>query len=79
MLIDKVARTRCVSFGNIKRRYLLHNDANMEGLGGVLYQEHPDGWRPVAYASKSLVSLKELASSQTRVLSIKVGSDQEIA
>ncbi|CAM5079902.1 unnamed protein product [Eretmochelys imbricata] len=31
----------------------------MDGLGGVLYQEHPEGLRPVAFISQSLSSTEK--------------------
>ncbi len=34
--------------------YVLHVDASMDGLKGVLYQEHEEGLRPVAFISRSL-------------------------
>lgn len=33
---------------------MLHVDAILDGLGAVLYQEHPSGLRPVAFASWKL-------------------------
>lgn len=33
--------------------YVLHVDASMDGLGGVLYQQHPKGLRPVVFISRS--------------------------
>lgn len=52
-LIDALTQAPVLAFTDANKPYLLHIDASMEGLGGVLYQEYPDGWRPVAYTSKS--------------------------
>ena len=34
--------------------YVLHVDASREGVGGVLYQDHGEGLRPIAFVSRSL-------------------------
>lgn len=43
-----------LAFADPTRPYVLHVDASLNGLGAVLTQEHPDGFRPVAYASRKL-------------------------
>ncbi|KAL0204234.1 hypothetical protein M9458_002252, partial [Cirrhinus mrigala] len=43
-----------LAFADPELSYVLHVDASMDGLGGVLYQQHPEGLRPVAFISRSL-------------------------
>lgn len=39
--------------------YELHVDASQYGLGGMLYQEHDEHLRPVAYISRGFTSAKK--------------------
>ena len=34
-------------------------DSSSYGLGAVITQQHPDGWRPVAYASRTLTNTEK--------------------
>lgn len=43
-----------LAFANPSKPYVLHVDASLDGLGAVLYQEHPSGLHPVAFASRKL-------------------------
>lgn len=43
-----------LAFADPSKPYILHVDASLKGLGTVLYQEHPEGLRPVAFASRKL-------------------------
>ncbi|KAL0147742.1 hypothetical protein M9458_056948, partial [Cirrhinus mrigala] len=43
-----------LAFADAQKPYVLHVDASMDGLGGVLYQEHEERLRPVAFISRSL-------------------------
>uniref|UniRef100_A0A672J9G5 Reverse transcriptase/retrotransposon-derived protein RNase H-like domain-containing protein n=1 Tax=Salarias fasciatus TaxID=181472 RepID=A0A672J9G5_SALFA len=45
-----------LAFADPSKPYVLHVDASLAGLGAVLYQEHPEGLRPVAFASRKLSS-----------------------
>ncbi len=45
-----------LAFADANKPYVLHTDASFKGLGAVLYQEHPEGLRPVAFASRRLSS-----------------------
>lgn len=47
-----------LAFADPTKPYILHVDASRNGLGAVLNQEHPEGLRPVAFASRKL-SLSE--------------------
>ncbi|KAL1258945.1 hypothetical protein QQF64_009522 [Cirrhinus molitorella] len=58
--------------GNPQKPYLLHIDASLRGLGAVLYQEYPEGMRPVAFASRKLKpSEKNYPIHQLEFLSLK--------
>lgn len=39
-----------LAFADSQKLYLLHVDASLDGLGGVLYQEQSDGICPVAFS-----------------------------
>lgn len=43
-----------LAFADPSKPYSLHVDASLRGLGAVLYQEHSQGLRPVAFASRKL-------------------------
>ncbi|KAG1937128.1 interleukin-1 receptor accessory protein-like 1-A, partial [Pimephales promelas] len=43
-----------LAFADVQKPYILHVDASLDGLGGVLYQEHEKGLHPVAFISRSL-------------------------
>lgn len=43
-----------LAFADAQKPYVLHVDASMDGLGGVLYQKHEEGLQPVAFISRSL-------------------------
>lgn len=45
-----------LAFADPSKPYILHVDASLNGLGAVLYQEYPEGLRPVAFASRKLSS-----------------------
>lgn len=45
-----------LAFADPSKPYVLYVDASLAGLGTVLYQEHPEGLRPVAFASRKLSS-----------------------
>ncbi|CAM5165568.1 unnamed protein product [Eretmochelys imbricata] len=59
MLVDAVMHAPVLASTDIKKTCLLYTDASMEGLGGVCYQEYPDGWIPAAYASRKLALLEK--------------------
>lgn len=61
-----------LAFADPNKPYVLHVDACLSGLGAVLYQEHPEGLRPVAFASRKLsVSEKNYPIHQLEFLSLK--------
>lgn len=41
-------------FADPAKPYVLHVDASLAGLGAVLYQQHSEGLRPAAFASRKL-------------------------
>ncbi|XP_016400380.1 RNA-directed DNA polymerase homolog [Sinocyclocheilus rhinocerous] len=73
----KVSIDKC-QFYPIKP-YVLHVDASMNGLGAVLNQEHPEGLRPVAYASRKLSgSERRYPVHQLEFLALKVGCGGQV-
>lgn len=50
----RLTQAPVLAFADPELPYVLHVDASMDGLGGVLYQQHPEGLRPVAFISRSL-------------------------
>ncbi len=44
-----------LAFVDPSKPYILHVDASRDGLGAVLNQEHPEGLRTVAFASRKLI------------------------
>ena len=61
-----------LAFANPQKPYILHVDASFKGLGAVLNQEHPEGLRPVAFASRKLSSAeKNYPIHQLEFLSLK--------
>lgn len=53
-LKTRLTKAPVLVFADSQKPYVLHVDASLEGLGGVLYQEHDDGLSPVAFISRSL-------------------------
>ena len=50
----RLTQAPMLTFADPQKPYVLHVDASMDRLGGVLYQEHNDGLCPVAFISRSL-------------------------
>lgn len=44
--------TKAPTFADPNKLYILHMDANINGLGAVFYQEHSSGLQPMAIASR---------------------------
>lgn len=53
-IICCITHAPVLAYTDSAKPYVLHVDASLSGLGAVLNQEHPDGLRPVAYASHKL-------------------------
>lgn len=53
-IINCLTNAPVLAFADPSKPYILHVDANLDGLGAVLNQEHPEGLRPVAFASRKL-------------------------
>lgn len=61
-----------LAFADPSKPYTLHIDASLHGLGAVLNQEHPEGLRPVAFASRKLsASEKNYPVHQLEFLALK--------
>nr|XP_023659188.1 uncharacterized protein LOC111839473 [Paramormyrops kingsleyae] len=71
-VIDCLTHAPVLAFADPKKPYVLHVDASLKGLGAVLYQEYPEGLRPVAFASRKLKpSEKNYPIHQLEFLSLK--------
>lgn len=55
-IIQCLINAPVLAFADPAKPYVLHTDASFKGVGAVLYQEHPEGLRPVAFASRKLSS-----------------------
>uniref|UniRef100_A0A3B5QV78 ribonuclease H n=1 Tax=Xiphophorus maculatus TaxID=8083 RepID=A0A3B5QV78_XIPMA len=53
-VIQCLTNAPVLAFADPTKPYILHVDASFDGLGAVLNQEHPEGLRPVAFASRKL-------------------------
>lgn len=53
-IINCLTHAPILAFADPSKPYILHVDASLKGLGAVLYQEYPEGLRPVAFASRKL-------------------------
>lgn len=53
-IIHCLTHAPVLAFADPSKPYILHVDASLKGLGAVLYQEHPEGLRPVAFANRKL-------------------------
>ncbi|XP_023190648.1 uncharacterized protein LOC111608786 [Xiphophorus maculatus] len=53
-IIQCLTHAPVLAFADPTKPYILHVDASLDGLGAVLNQEHSDGLRPVAFASRKL-------------------------
>eukprot|EP00795_Rhopilema_esculentum_P009803 gene9803-18365_t len=52
-------------------------DASSQGLGAIIEQQHPQGWYPVAYASRSLTqSEKNYCQLEKEILAIVFGCEK---
>lgn len=61
-----------LAFADPSKPYVLHVDTSLAGLGAILYQEHPDGLKPVAFTSQKLGSSeKNYPVHQLEFLSLK--------
>ncbi len=53
-IIHCLTNAPVLAFSDPSKPYILHVDASLDGLGAVLNQEYPEGFRPVAFASRKL-------------------------
>lgn len=61
-----------LAFADPAKPYVLHVDASFQGIGAVLNQEHVEGLRPVAFASRKLsVSERNYPVHQLEFLALK--------
>lgn len=71
-IIQCLTNAPVLAFADPTKPYILHTDASFKGLGAVLYQEHPEGLRPVAFASRKLSSSEQrYAVHQLEFLALK--------
>ena len=70
-LKEMVTNNPVLKVCDIKLPTRVSSDASTEGLGAVMEQQHPDGWFPVAFASRSLsVSEQNYCQLERETLSI---------
>lgn len=68
----RLTQAPVLAFANPQLPYVLHVDASREGLGGVLYQDQGEGFRPVAFISRSLtLSEKNYPAHKLEFLALK--------
>lgn len=53
-IIHCLTHAPVLAFADPNKPYILHVEASLKGLGAVLYKEHSEGLRPVAFASRKL-------------------------
>ena len=71
-LIEKLTSPPILAFPDYTRSFTLHIDASNKGLGAVLYQQHDDKERVIAYASRGLMNTeKNYAAHKLEFLSLK--------
>lgn len=71
-IINCLIHAPVLAFSDPNKPCVLHVDASLTGLRAVLYQEHPEGLRPVAFASRKLsASKKNYPVHQLEFLSLK--------
>lgn len=71
-IIQCLTNAPVLAFADQAKPYTLHIDASFHGLGAVLNQEHPEGLRPVAFASRKLsASEKNYPVHQLEFLALK--------
>ena len=58
-IIRRLTNAPVLAFADPNKRYVLHIDASLKGLGAVLNQVHPEGLRPVAFASRGLTTAEQ--------------------
>lgn len=56
-----------LAFADPNKSDILHADANLKGLGAILYQEYPEELRPVAFASRKFCATEQCSCSSAQV------------
>jgi transposase InsO family protein len=51
---EMVSSTPVLAFYELGRPTLVSADASSYGMGGVIMQQHEDGWKPIAFCSRTL-------------------------
>ncbi|KAJ8385586.1 hypothetical protein AAFF_G00184480 [Aldrovandia affinis] len=74
LIIQKLTSAPVLAFADANKPYILHTDASLKGLGAVLYQEYPEGLRPVAFASRKVSPTEQhYPIHQLKFLALKWG------
>ena len=68
-----------LAYADFKSPFILHADANDDGLGAVLYQDQDGQKRVITYASRSFSKREELSCSQTGNPYLEAGHYRQVS
>ena len=63
---DRITDSRALAYFDTKRETIVSVDASSFGIGAVLLQKHKEGWKPVAFCSRTLTKTSENVGSNRK-------------